>query len=128
MAEIVITGISLTVDTSSVTTAKEERTLRYSVPRSQQSSASAYSKRATSKTDVETKKLSRAKNAASIVAKVQHQKELSRDVNSLALDEIPAECDLERNQEYLDSPTEVSVRTATRKIHPSRPREQVSHL
>ena len=32
MAEIVITGISLTVDTSNVTTAKEERTVRFSIP------------------------------------------------------------------------------------------------
>ena len=32
MAEIVITGISITVDTSNETTAKEERTVRFSIP------------------------------------------------------------------------------------------------
>ena len=114
MAEIVITGISITVDTSNVTTAKEERTVRFFYshnqcrPRisrrrsrgsasSQQGTAIAITHIAKERLENLTSRyntLSRAKNTASIVAKVQHQKELSRDVNSLAGDEISAECDL----------------------------------
>ena len=37
-AEIVVTGISLTVDTSNVTTAKEERTVRFLFPQSMSTS------------------------------------------------------------------------------------------
>ena len=145
--EIVITGISLTVDTSNVTSSKEERTVRFlfsqsmstsNLRRRSRGSASSRQGTAIAITHIEKerlenltsrhKTLSRARNTASIVAKVQHQKELSRDVNSLAGDEISAECVLQKNQEHLDSPTEVSVRTANRKIHPSRPGGQVSHL
>ena len=38
MAEIVITGISITVDTSNVTTAKEERTVCFLFPQSMSTS------------------------------------------------------------------------------------------